>query len=554
MPEYLLGIHDFRGRTADELNISKGDYVEVIEDDAEFGDSWYIGRNLATNKTGLFPKVFTKEVDAPSFLSGGNSEYEEGGDMTATIDDIDQALQEMAVNATPSEESVLYWTPYDVRAFVLSRGYSEGVADRFVQHQITGAILLELDINSLKEIDIPSFGTRFELSKEIKTLAELAQSAQTPYGSLPSPPHATPMAAPAIDKLGSPLAVGKKWGSTTSTPNSNDQRTATPASEMSDMTSFFNTHRHSRSVSDLPVNADFTKKLTAQAATSPVRDKTNASTPGKGHHRRHSSVNSILDNPKSPPHKPGSVGREKSDSKRLKGFQNMKPQLVKQKTSAFLEGIRDTTAEKAAANANYSGWMQKKGGVGMGTWRARYFTLHGTRLSYFTNFKDTKERGLIDITGHRAIPIGDNEDKLLSLYAAGVGAGRFCFKLVPPGPGFRKGVSFTAPKTHYFAVETKEELRSWINALTKATIERDESVPPVSSCTTPVVSLPKAQEIIAERLQHYFDSDDYDLEGTIPTTAPLAGEPKTKTPDEKDRVSLESNLVLSYHETPKQTV
>ena len=61
-PDYLLGIHSFKGRSDDEIDISRGDFIEVIEDDSAFDDSWYIGRNLTTNASGLFPKVFTTAV------------------------------------------------------------------------------------------------------------------------------------------------------------------------------------------------------------------------------------------------------------------------------------------------------------------------------------------------------------------------------------------------------------------------------------------------------------------------------------------------------------
>jgi hypothetical protein len=39
---YLLGIHDFEGRSADELSIKKGDHIQVVETDKAFGDGWYI--------------------------------------------------------------------------------------------------------------------------------------------------------------------------------------------------------------------------------------------------------------------------------------------------------------------------------------------------------------------------------------------------------------------------------------------------------------------------------------------------------------------------------
>lgn len=181
-------------------------------------------------------------------------------------------------------------------------------------------------------------------------------------------------------------------------------------------------------------------------------------------------------------------------------FSKLRPTLQKTKTSAFQEGIKNVTADQAASTALKSGWMHKRGGNSIGVWSKRYFTLHDTRLSYFASFKDTKEKGLIDITGYRVVPVKDHE-LLVSLTAAGMGAGRHCFKLVPPGPGYKKGVAFTAPKVHYFAVDSADEMREWQNALMSATIERDESAPVLSTCQLPTISLPKAQELMAERLK-----------------------------------------------------
>ena len=43
-------------RSSDELSLSKGDRVELIERDDDFGDGWYLGRHLQTEHTGLFPE------------------------------------------------------------------------------------------------------------------------------------------------------------------------------------------------------------------------------------------------------------------------------------------------------------------------------------------------------------------------------------------------------------------------------------------------------------------------------------------------------------------
>lgn len=173
----------------------------------------------------------------------------------------------------------------------------------------------------------------------------------------------------------------------------------------------------------------------------------------------------------------------------------------KQQTSAFTEGIRSITAKESMQTADCSGWMSKKGTGAMGTWKQRFFTLHGTRLSYFTNTNDEKERGLIDITAHRVLPASD-DDRLISLYAASLGKGKYCFKLVPPQPGSKKGLTFTEPRVHYFAVENKSEMKAWLSAIIKATIDIDTSVPVISSYATPTIPLSKAQTLLEEaRLQ-----------------------------------------------------
>ncbi|CAN3377331.1 hypothetical protein DIURU_003420 [Diutina rugosa] len=178
----------------------------------------------------------------------------------------------------------------------------------------------------------------------------------------------------------------------------------------------------------------------------------------------------------------------------------------KQKTSAFQEGIQEVSPEVSAKSASFSGWMSKRSSNSL-SWRSRFFVLHGTRLSYFTSLKDKREKGLIDITAHRVMPVtsekgkGDEDssnDKYIALYAASTGYGRYCFKLVPPAPGFKKGLTFTQPKVHYFAVDSPEEMRGWLKALMAATIDIDDSVPVVSSCSTPTVSLAKAQELLAK--------------------------------------------------------
>ncbi|KAK4159114.1 protein BOI2 [Cladorrhinum sp. PSN259] len=58
--DILLVIHDFVARSSDELSLAKGDRVELLERDDEFGDGWYLGKHLVNANSGLFPEVYTR--------------------------------------------------------------------------------------------------------------------------------------------------------------------------------------------------------------------------------------------------------------------------------------------------------------------------------------------------------------------------------------------------------------------------------------------------------------------------------------------------------------
>lgn len=47
---------DFQARSSDELSLAKGDRVELIERDDEFGDGWFLGKHMVNGNSGLFPE------------------------------------------------------------------------------------------------------------------------------------------------------------------------------------------------------------------------------------------------------------------------------------------------------------------------------------------------------------------------------------------------------------------------------------------------------------------------------------------------------------------
>ncbi|KAF2668829.1 hypothetical protein BT63DRAFT_286454 [Microthyrium microscopicum] len=76
--DILIVIHEFIARSEDELTLRRGERIELIERDDEFGDGWYLGKQTKTGESGLFPEVYTTpvaKVAMKSPMSGLNSPY-----------------------------------------------------------------------------------------------------------------------------------------------------------------------------------------------------------------------------------------------------------------------------------------------------------------------------------------------------------------------------------------------------------------------------------------------------------------------------------------------
>jgi hypothetical protein len=208
---------------------------------------------------------------------------------------------------------------------------------------------------------------------------------------------------------------------------------------------------------------------------------------------------------------PSTMATASSKSNRKKG---------KKETSAYTRGLLKIGPREAMKDADYSGWMRKKSSNLMTTWKPRFFVLKGRRLSYYYSDDDQEEKGLIDISFHRVLPAGN--EKLTGLHATITGAvsgpalpnsqlpggsestdapkdkesdAIFIFKLVPPRAGLSRAVTFTKPTVHYFAVPNLNQGRLWMAALMKATIDRDDTKPVVSTYQPKTISLAKARQM-----------------------------------------------------------
>ena len=199
----------------------------------------------------------------------------------------------------------------------------------------------------------------------------------------------------------------------------------------------------------------------------------------------------------------------------------------KRATSAYVRGLEQKSPQEQMIGCDYNGWMKKKSSNLMTTWKSRLFVLRGRRLSYYYSESDTEEKGLIDISSHRVLPA--DHDFITGIHATVTGAkaspvspstaqsatlagieaaaqpgsptpkgssdAMFIFKLVPPRAGLSRAVNFTKPTVHYFAVDNIIQGRLWMAALMKATIDRDDTKPVMTTFQQKTISLVKARAL-----------------------------------------------------------
>ncbi|KAI8935885.1 hypothetical protein NX059_007399 [Plenodomus lindquistii] len=80
------------------------------------------------------------------------------------------------------------WTSRDVATWMYQNGFEDEVIERFLDHDITGAVLLDLQFGDLKELEIQSFGKRHQLWNQIDSL-RTAEGLMSPIApaAIPTP-------------------------------------------------------------------------------------------------------------------------------------------------------------------------------------------------------------------------------------------------------------------------------------------------------------------------------------------------------------------------------
>ncbi|KAL9619231.1 MAG: hypothetical protein Q9160_006166 [Pyrenula sp. 1 TL-2023] len=84
------------------------------------------------------------------------------------------------------ETQVQSWSPLEVANWMADSGFEDTVVDKFLSHDISGQILLDLQFEDLKELDITSFGKRHRLMSSIQALRDSVMLSSSPPPQAPA--------------------------------------------------------------------------------------------------------------------------------------------------------------------------------------------------------------------------------------------------------------------------------------------------------------------------------------------------------------------------------
>ncbi|KAI8380703.1 hypothetical protein BD560DRAFT_346975 [Blakeslea trispora] len=193
--EVVYTVHKFVAENVDEISIDVGEKVVILEKDDGYNDGWFQGRN-ERGEIGLFPIVYTAKQLPPMINSSelGNkidslestiskmkptpivTNFTEKLPATLSASPLPRNSQpnnpQTTEKTTSNSNSVEEWTSDQVATWLMSIGFDKELADNFKDQEISGDILLELTLDSLKELQITTFGKRFKVHNAINSLRQ----------------------------------------------------------------------------------------------------------------------------------------------------------------------------------------------------------------------------------------------------------------------------------------------------------------------------------------------------------------------------------------------
>lgn len=103
------------------------------------------------------------------------------------------------------------WTSQDVATWMYQNGFEDEVIERFLDHDITGAVLLDLQFRDLRELEIQSFGKRHQLWNQIDSL-RTADGLVSPIAPAAIPTPFEDTERPCTQERNGPKSKGRAGG------------------------------------------------------------------------------------------------------------------------------------------------------------------------------------------------------------------------------------------------------------------------------------------------------------------------------------------------------
>lgn len=139
------------------------------------------GRN-EKGEIGLFPITYTSSTPPRENIEEGMAKLRiSSSHLSMSSKNIQsivkQSLNNPALRMKPIEE----WSSDQVALWLIDVGFDKRLADTFKEQEITGDILLELTLDSLKELQIDTFGKRFKIHGAITALKKETKNIKVTY-------------------------------------------------------------------------------------------------------------------------------------------------------------------------------------------------------------------------------------------------------------------------------------------------------------------------------------------------------------------------------------
>ncbi|GAN10492.1 conserved hypothetical protein [Mucor ambiguus] len=572
----VYAIHNFEAENEDEINFLIGEPITVLEKDEKYLDGWWQGRNI-NGETGLFPMNYTSpekpilqqqstdtehfEAEAPpqhpamtsplplpqlaasTYMPSPHlSSRSSGSTIEDEIDDALSQLQNAAMVTTAtapdiavhdaskgSTQKVESWDVDQVADWLKSVGL-DSVSKNFIDQEISGDILLDLNIDALKELGITTFGKRYKIMQAITSLKEESSvevNKPTPNTSVSTSAISRPTSRKSINSLKRsnsqndsssdilyqfPRKAPLPPSGNSSSKSSDLMRPISPQSLSSSGVSRSNTFNtvssggtlKSREMSPDPKGFRSPRRVLSQKSQQTFesidkelsRSQISSAHTTTSHTASSIHNNSSIHNPKNDwmsmsdvvsthssvanngnttnaamnVHPLNTPTASLSSSRQPMQISNAHKLSVSSFDDTSNLANRQSTTEAFQA-PEHEGWLHKQSDK-YKTWNKRWFVLKGSNLFYFKSPKDVRMKGIINLRGYKII------------VDEAIHAGKYCFK-----------AQHDRERTFFFYTDTEESMRVWLKMLMKTTIARDFRAPVMSSNHIATVSLDVARRM-----------------------------------------------------------